>query len=603
LITVPGALLVPTLVSLDLSDNELSNAGFLYGLEEKLTVLNLSGNPIYDTFELMNHLSLMEGIQELELAGIPNLPNISDWVDTSRLTHLDLSNTGLDTFNTQGFTHLRSLKLADNHLEYIDLYGFSFLRDLDLANNRISGGDFVGSLPYGIERLNLSNNRRLFNVDSVITMPFIRELRLSGLHFDDNEYLFSSFQPKDQLRVLDVSNTNLRHFSHWDFDYLVELNLSDTILIDPFFSLDYDSSIEKLYLKNANMEDISLYGSRFIRELDLSGYPIADVTLLGLELFNVESLALNNVGNPNILQQISSIFTDGDFERALKNLELDGNGITDISALSEYANLESLSLRNNALTSIFEVSGLSYLTDIDVYNNAIVDLSIILQDSTWHSIDIGNNPGLTRSTVDGLLQMNPNITSLGIHGADLSEGSFVLPTLPRLSSLDIGNTGITDLMVDGVLLQSLNVSDNAISGLPLPGHIRELDISNAGRTEVYDIAHLSGLTSLNVSGNTAVPVSDLKMILDNNSNLVSVDVSGISLFSIDGLGGFESGGDPYPLADLNVSNTGIQSLQGLYQFDTLRLLDVSGNADLDCSEIDGLYIPGLSVIRPGHCSL
>ncbi len=605
---VPPFALFSSLSVLDVSSNLISEISFVIGFEERegWDLLDLSNNPI-DGFLLLPFLGDIE-IKRLGVAGLINMEGLQQWDGLSQLTYLDLSNTGLSYFDVSSMLNLQVLKIADNHIDWLDLTNAYRLKELDVANNRLAE-DFVLSLPMQIQRLNLSNNTKLNSLEHLGYMESIVELRLSGLRLEQS-YLFNGQGPfgnkAHQIRVLDVSSTDLMDPSFNAFQYLKELNVSDTIFYAPFYGVN-PAFIEKLYIANTALDQYFSLQGYTLKELDISGYSGYDLSglLSGVDVSGLTALYLNNViggsaAGGDISDTLSEMYPIYEQRSVLRTLALDGTNISDLSLLDGFVNLESVSLRGNQLANIAVLSQYQNLNSIDVYGNQLTDVSSLHNLFGLRSLDVGNNSGIVLSDIDVVLQNNPEITALGLNGITLGTTDFSLAVSPRLSWLDIGNTAVTQFNTAGALLQFLNISENNIQQVLAMPQLKKLNISNSNLTEVFGLFEPSGLTHLDVSGNTLIPLPDLQYVLSAQADLISINVSGIPLTTFGDLGLSATWGAD-PLVNLDLSDTGVGDLSGVEQFTTLRALNLSGNPGVDCSYLDILDWPGLVVTRPEHC--
>ncbi|OUR89697.1 hypothetical protein A9Q81_21220 [Gammaproteobacteria bacterium 42_54_T18] len=605
---VPSLALFPDLAVLDISGNSISDVFFVVGEVGKplWKFLDVSNNPI-DGYNLIPLLGTVE-IKGLGVAGLINVEGLQQWSGLSQLTYLDLSNTGLSTFDVSSIPNLQVLKIANNYIEGLDLSNAYRLKELDVANNRLSD-DFVFGLPMHIQRLNLSNNAKLNSLDHLGYMESIIELRLSGLRLEQTN-LFnwqgSLSQKAHQVRVLDISSTDLVELALIDFQYLKELNVSDTIFYSPFYGLN-QAFIEKLYIANIELDSgFSLQGYA-LKELDVSGYSGGDLSgvLSGVGGNGLTALYINNVAGGDwaggdISDTLNEMYPIYELRGVLRTLELDDTNISDLSLLDGFVNLEAVSLRDNQISDIAVLSQYQNLNSIDVYGNQLMNVSPLHNLFGLRSLDIGKNSGIVFSDIDVVLQNNPEITVLGLNGVMLGTTDFSLTVSLRLSLLDIGNTGITQFNAAGSLLQSLNISENDIQVAPGIPQLKKLNISNSKLTDIFGLIDSSRLTHLDISGNSLISLPDLQLVLSNQTDLVSINVSELALMSFSDLG-LSTAWETAPLVNLDLSGTGISELWGVEQFTSLRTLNLSGNPAVDCSYVDTLNWPGLVITRPAHC--
>lgn len=246
---------------------------------------------------------------------------------------------------------------------------------------------------------------------------------------------------------------------------------------------------------------------------------------------------------------------------AVKEINVSGRGIHDMTGIEYFPELPSLVCSDN------------HLTVLDVSNNT----------NLWHlgcsfneltSIDVSNNTALT------VLECSFN----KLNSLDISNNSavFLLSCSGnRLENLDLSGNNI---------LQELYCSDNRLS---------DLDISNNPDIFALECSH-NQLKTLDVSNNPALtwlfycdnPLSDpyqpLETFANENSCLEALGCGGLGLTEID-LSPY-TGLEHIDCSENQLTELDLSSNQALWMFDCsnnkLNVLDVSSNTNLyklDCS--------------------
>ncbi len=204
----------------------------------------------------------------------------------------------------------------------------------------------------------------------------------------------------------------------------------------------------------------------------------------------------------------------------VNNLQMAGQGISDLTGIEAFTALTTLNVNNNSITSI-DVS----------YNTALTTLSAMANNIT--SVDLSNNTALESLTL--------NINPLG--ELDISNQPDLLNLNCRscqLSTLDISaNPALEVLVINSNNFSSIDLSNN--------GDLKTLNIQN-NNLSILDISNNAMLESLTAFSNNITAID-----LSNNINLVNVSIGINPITSLD----FSSN---ILLADLSVSNCSLTSL-------------------------------------------
>jgi Leucine-rich repeat (LRR) protein len=298
----------------------------------------------------------------------------------------------------------------------------------------------------------------------------------------------------------------------------------------------------------------------------------------GIDPLNIQALAsmtrlvsLNLNGNG-----ISDITPLGGL-LALRDLGLQfGNDISDISALASLRALESLSLAGNSrLSSITALQGLPRLMQLSLTDTAVLDLA-----------PLSSLPSLTNLGVTG-----DSVTLAPVYG------------LTTLLSLKIANSPQVDVsgLAQITELQSLRLVNCALtdlSGLVALSDLRALDVfGNPGVTDLSFVSSLPALVSLNISG---LVNADLAPVLAK-TQLESLIISDLGLTSLDALA---------PLTNLRLLAAGqrgnnlglIEDISAVVSFPLLEHLNLDGNRVSDISALQSLQNLGFLSLNANRIS-
>ena len=199
----------------------------------------------------------------------------------------------------------------------------------------------------------------------------------------------------------------------------------------------------------------------------------ADVTVAHLDA--ITSLNLND-------KNITSLKTN-DFNglTALTSLYLQGNSISDISALKKLTALTSLYLQGNSISDISVLENLTALVVLSLGDNSISDISTLDNLSKLRALYLGENSISDLSALKGLTELQ--VLYMGSNSiSDIS----VLANLTKLITLWMNRNSITDIsaLENLTSLRYLHLSGNPISDY---GPLRSLKAANSSISIDLDI--------------------------------------------------------------------------------------------------------------------
>ena len=305
------------------------------------------------------------------------------------------------------------------------------------------------------------------------------------------------------------------------------------------------------------------------------------VKIAGTEYdMNTASLSLSGMG-----------LTDGEMDQvaklyALTSLNLSGNSITDISALSTLAGLTALDLSDNNISDIRALAELKGLRTLYLDNNPITDFSVLAELENLTTLSI---KGISISE-EQLQALSSALPSCAIHSdtdqedaADITLGGVTFKS--DVKELNLSSRGITDISALSACreLERLDLTGNKISDITplmdIPG-LKELVIKDNQVTDLRPLMALNTLAYINAEGNgitSTVPLGSLTGLKELHlaGNPIS-DYSGLSrLYSLETLG----------LEDTGLQDDDLDSLKGL---SNLRLLTITNNPELGGEAVDKL---------------
>jgi Leucine-rich repeat (LRR) protein len=545
---------LPQLEVLDLSHNRLYDIVPLQNLSS-LRQLNLSGNDRLQFMEVQNVVFANPGLTHLGLADVAMtqitwLPGMTPgfW----DLIELDISNTGSfnDLVPLESYRNLRVLKAAGNGLPGAwGIQQMLQLEVLDLGDNGLQDVSPLLALG-GLRKLDLSGNGGLLSIDVQIVVqanPWLTHLSVAGIAFDGPGWLPApGFQGEFDLQELDISNT-------FSFSVLTDVfqypNLR--VLRAAGNGLEYTVSLEQLSrLEILDLSDNQLWDAGQLQEL----HNLRQLNLSANSLLQLPYLQAIVQANPDLthlgvagiamndLNWIPQIGPQGEFN--LQDLDVSSTGLLDLGVLSRFPNLRVLRAAGNELQNLYFGQRMS-IEILDLSKNKLQDVFAL-------------------SDLD-------NLRELYLSGNQPSETSMPGVDLATVNQAIIGNPGLTRLGIGGVEIGSLSQLVIFDYLNPVGANLVELDISNTGASDIFVISSLPQLQVLNASGN---------QIFDS--------VAFIGLQRI---------------TDLDLSDNDLNFVLPLGDLATLNRLDLRGNDNIPCTELDELetrFDAGV-LIRPALC--
>ena len=362
---------------------------------------------------------------------------------------------------------------------------------------------------------------------------------------------------------------------------LTSLKLSDNNIDE----LDFLTPLKKLTsldLSNNKISDIKpLKKLSSLRTLHLDGNEIKDFS----PLYDIDSLSMLTIGQMDIsasqLKELKAklpnciIYSDDakedvveiklggkTFKNNVKELDLSGCDVHDITLLSACTKLEKLDLSDNSISDISALVDLPNLKELDISNNRISDISPLMSVPKLEYLNLSGN----RIKSVAALQDLSGLTELNVSGNEL--GSIAaIGRLTNLKTLWMDKVGLSDADLEELYnlknLKKLSIKDNA-------------DLSEAAVATLKK--KLSGCS---------ISHSELKsdIVLGGKSFTVdaeNVEANGLGLSDISKVSGFTN------VKHLDLSNNSISRLSPLSTLKTLETLDLSNNSISDISALTSL---------------
>ncbi|MBE6954293.1 MAG: tetratricopeptide repeat protein [Ruminococcaceae bacterium] len=301
--------------------------------------------------------------------------------------------------------------------------------------------------------------------------------------------------------------------------YILDLEKEQRITTDQLWDIqalylpeDVASLVDLHYFENLAV--LSLHDQRKIdcapltqlkklQSLDLSGCHLdtADLTAIS-SLTSLKELNLSGCGVANVssLQGLTQ----------LKVLDLADNSIVTISALSRLTELTALHLSGNAITDISSLSSLTGLKELDLNNNLLKNTDALY---TLHDLEKLSLSGCGVSDLRFIENM-PGLTDLNLSGNALTDIS-ILSGLNELKHLNVSNNQIADIsfMADMLSLSTLNADHNLITELPYFHEDCVLQSISVNHNQITDAAGVCDLFRLNLLSMDYNELADISYLM------------------------------------------------------------------------------------------
>ncbi|HEY6143118.1 MAG TPA: T9SS type A sorting domain-containing protein [Flavobacterium sp.] len=464
---------INTIESLDVSSSSITD---LTGIQDFLALKSLkSENNQLTNLDVSKNIALESLLLDNnQLTNLDVSKNIALAVldcDYNQLTELNISkNTALTHFACS-YNKLTSLDFSQNTLLYALDCSSNQLTNLDFSQNTVLFSAFCNDNK--LTNLDFSNSVDLafLNCDNnqLTTLDVSKSTVLNYLSCFDNQLINLDVSQNTALVTLDCNSNQLKN-----------LDVSHNIILESFSCTA--NLLTSLNLKNGNNANIS---SRDFKEnpnlscievdnvaySDTNWATSKDNTANYSENCPAPYVAISNEFEDKLI--VLGIDKDGKNGSVLladitdvKNIDVSNSGITDLSGIEYFADLEILICKGNLLTTI----------DIP-YNTALKYLDCSQNPLT--TLDVTKNTQLTELYCDGITTINNK------------RSNAKTSVVNQLTVLDLSNN---------LLLTKLDCSNNQLVSL--------------------DVSKNTLLTDINCSNNQ---LTYLNLNNDNNSKLVNVN--------------------------------------------------------------------------------
>ncbi len=375
--------------------------------------------------------------------------------------------------------------------------------------------------------LKLSDNK-IDELDFLTPLKKLTSLDLSNNKISDIKPL----KKLSSLRTLHLDGNEIKDFSPlYDIDSLSMLTIGQMdISASQLKELKAKLPNCIIYSDDAKEDvvEIKLGGKTFknnVKELDLSGCDVHDITLLSA-CTKLEKLDLSD----NSISDISALVD----LPSLKELDISNNRISDISPLMSVPKLEYLNLSGNRIKSVAALQDLSGLTELNVSGNELGSIAAIGRLTNLKTLWM-DKVGLSDADLEELYNLK-NLKKLSIKdNADLSEAA-VATLKKKLSGCSISHSELKSEIVLGGKSFAVDAENVEANGLGLSDiskvsgftNVKHLDLSHNSISRLSPLSTLKTLETLDLSNNSISDISALASLknlkqLWLNGNSISAD--------------------------------------------------------------------------------
>ncbi|TRX48595.1 leucine-rich repeat domain-containing protein [Fulvivirga sp. M361] len=562
------------IASLDLSGNRYINSIAPLSELTDLKNLNLQGTNIKDLSPLrnLNHLTHLNAsgtrvtlLEPLKYAG--------------RLRELNLKNTQIDTL--RALARLSQLEYLDisrsavNSLQ--DLSELTKLNRLDISGTRVNDLTGVGRMA----------DLKEFRINSTTVAelgPLAGLQQLTALHMDST--LVNDLTPLKESKALEILSINSCNVTSLDplnglealrkiycdrtgINHQMAKSFMDAhngviVVYDSEDLLTWWSALPEVWQSifnastgiNTSPSKEELAKVVFIDSLNISGRKVFSLD----PIINLDKLRYLNASNTSVsrlepLTQLSE----------LTYLDLSSTDVESVDDLARLDGLETLIIQDTYVDNLQSLHALAKLTFLDLNDTQISEEDIIdYLETHSKSLVLYKTEHLT-GWWQGLNSLWKSVLGTAISAID-SPSAIELHQAAQVKSLEFENVAVQDLspLQELMLLKDLALSGTRVTSLSPLNTLDKLRRLKVNKTPIVDLS----------------PIADLK--------LTDLDVSNTGVVTLEPLQ------DMISLNAINCSGTPLKRLRGLENLSDLQSLDCSNTAVKKLDEVKYLNLKALS---------
>lgn len=528
-------------------------------------------------------------MDSLNIAGNEMILNIEPLVAFRDLRYINISNTRVrDLTPLRHSTGITTLKASQTPITNIEVLSYhKSLREVAINNSRVRDIKVLAELP-SVESLNLSNT------SIAVFEPISHLVNLKGLDLSNTTFFQLAHIRSTNLKVLDVSQTHVT-----DIDPMAQLHSLEKLDISNNTILRLDAlsnlpQLEELIIEGTLVASLSpLENLPVLHKISADNTPITEEDARAFMRKNPNMVVVTNG------KELTEWWTalPPTWKSGLRPYLREEGTITGLVRL---LNIEKLVVENKSVVSGAPLSRFKNLTYLDISNTQISKLNFISQLTLLKHLVANRIPCATLSG----LEAHPQLAHIELRESRLAtiEG---LISIPNLSFIDIDNTPVAaqknrqiELLLekrDLAVIYRTNFLENWRKSLPSSWKTA-LSVESLNAQELHRLTQKS---ELNITGDRITNLDPLKVFFKLSS--LSIDQSALTslegiqlhgklkalaitncpLQNIDAI-------QPMALTRLDISNTGVSSLDILQNMRSLKSLKCAGTQIKRLRAIEGL---------------
>jgi len=502
--------------------------------DDSVLTANISGRALLDVRNLINKISDLTGIEDFKALQI-----------------LHCENNSLTSLNLTGLTLLRELHCYNNLLTSLTINQNSALTLLVCYNNKLTGMD-------------VSQNTKMAslscNDNDIVQLNVSGATALITLSCSRNEIVLLDLNNNTALKAIDCSYNNLiiLKVSNGKNDLITNFNATNNV------------SLTCIEVDDAAKANSGAAPYTFWNKPTTATYSencIAPETYVPDEKFELALQELGyDAGAPDqkvYTHEIARVYS----------LPVSGKGITDLTGIEDFENLEILNCSNNQIDTL-DLSSNTSLVTVECNNNQLASLNVRNgYNSLITTFSATGNPALTCIEVDDEIKANGGLAPYANWQKDPTAGYCANCSLFGVT------ISVPDDWFEGALIAKgldHGVPDDSVNA-SVVSRVISLDVNSKN---IHDLTGIEGFTALEI----------LKCA---NDSLHSLDVSQNSFLRV-----LECYHNQFTTLDLshnaallslNCANNLLEGLDVSYnhalgylncQGNNIRTLDLSNNPDL-----------------------
>ena len=214
--------------------------------------------------------------------------------------------------------------------------------------------------------------------------------------------------------------------------------------------------------------------------------------------------------------------TDRDYAD-LRNLNLSGADLADVSLVRRFINLQSLLLYNTQVSDIEALKSLTNLQVLDLRETQVSDIKALKSLTNLQTLILSNTQVSDIEALKSLV----NLQVLDLYNNTKISDIKVIESLINLQTLDLSYTQVSDIEALKSLtnLQTLDLLNTQVSDIEALKSLTNLEVLNLRGTQVSDIEALKSLINLKKLNLSNAQVSDIK-VLESLINLQELYLGG-----------------------------------------------------------------------------